>query len=148
MPKYRLHADHFLDGNRCRAGDVVDFHGNPGSQMEPLDDDARRRFQAMLDERKSQRKAPLTRFPFQRIEAKVTGGPERKPMDRTIPEDWRNLKGLQLTNLAKKLGAPFGVNAHNARAFIEDLEHRQNRAIAPPQPPGDDPNQALAAVGD
>jgi hypothetical protein len=58
------------------------------------------------------------------------------------------LKGLQLTNLAKKLGAPFNVNLHTARAFIEDLERKQAKAIIPPQPTGDDPNQALAAVGD
>lgn len=148
MPRYRLHADCFLNGSRFRAGAVVNFDGSPGSQMEPMDDAARAAFDAMLKRRQKAGMAPLTRFPFQLIESKMTGRPPRDPMDTSVPAHWRSLKGIALTNLAKRLGAPFGVNIHVAKAFLEDLERKQGKAIEPPQPPADEPNQALAAAAD
>jgi hypothetical protein len=146
VPQYRLHADHYLGGRIQKAGTVVEYDGNPGAQMEPLDDAARKRLDEWTKERAKRGYAASKRFPFQAIEAKATGT-ERAPISVDIPEDWRDLKGLKLTNLAKKLGAPFGVNAANARIWIEDLEASRERAITPPLPTGDDPNQALAAAG-
>jgi hypothetical protein len=131
-----------------KAGTVVEYGGNPGSQMEPVDDEAWARFHARQKERKNAGMAPMFRFPFRVIEAKATGGRIRPPLDMSIPEDWRDYKGLNLTNLAKRLGAPLGVNLHHARAFIEDLERKQGKAMIPPQPAGDNPNQASAGIAD
>ena len=128
MPQYKLHTDHFLDGARARAGSVVEFDGLPGSEMEPLDDAGWERFHEHAAQRKARGLPPVTRFPFAVIESKATGVPVRERKLADLPENWRELKGLPLTNLAIRLGAARGIKADQAAKFIEAEE--ANRAIA------------------
>lgn len=128
-PKYKLHTDHFLNGARQSAGSVVEFDGPPGSEMEPLCEDGWKAHREYRDERKRKGLPPVTRFPFAVMEAKATGGPVREPGQlAVIPENWRKLKGLALTNLAVHLGAARGIKSDQAFKYIEDEEAR--RAIA------------------
>jgi hypothetical protein len=149
MPQYRLHADCYVpvDGKSSvqKAGTVIEYDGPPGSQMEPLDDAGFAAHHALRAQRDAAGLPPIERYPFRLIEAKATGAALRPPMDMTIPEHWRDLKGLALTNLAKRLGAPYGVNARNARTFIEELEEKQEAAMQPPVPA--DPALDRAAIG-
>ena len=41
MPKYTVNTVSFIDNGLRQAGDVIDFDGAPGSNLDPLDDDAR-----------------------------------------------------------------------------------------------------------
>lgn len=116
-------------GSLQSAGTVVEFDGNPGVDMEPLDDEGWKRFHEYREWRKQKGWPPLTRHPFAVIEAKVTGAPQRPANILVpIPEDWRELKGLALTNLALRLGAARGIKAEQAANYIENEEAR--RAIA------------------
>lgn len=42
MPKYRLLADSFINNTLSKAGEVVDYDGEPGANMEPVDKAAER----------------------------------------------------------------------------------------------------------
>lgn len=43
MPRYRLKAPFFAGSTLHKAGESIDFDGEPGRNMYPLDDEARER---------------------------------------------------------------------------------------------------------
>lgn len=121
MPKYRLHATFFMGNSRRRAGEVVEFDGAPGSNMEPLDDEAWAAHHAHVALREKHKLPKWTRLPYT---VKPSSNPPKPPAE--IPDDWREtVKGVKLCRLALQLGAPVGTNAEQAIEFIEAEESRR-----------------------
>lgn len=114
MASYLLHGPCYLDNHYRAAGETVEFDGPPNAQMEPLDADGWTAFHIYAAERQNRRQAPVSRFPFKVIEQGATAIASQVE----IPADHASLKGLPLTNLARKLGAPRDMDASRAHAFI------------------------------
>jgi hypothetical protein len=120
MPRYRLNARSFIKGSLQDAGAEVDFDGVPGSNLDPLDDEARAAKEAAAPARRAGMRAADGKRPVEPGARLV--GPEvdakRKLVE--IPEGWRDLPPEQRINLARQLGAPVkGTNAKKADETIE-----------------------------
>jgi hypothetical protein len=121
MPRYRLHAPSYLsvsgrpeDARVYQPGAEIDYKGVPGSKMEPLDDKAWTAFHAHFGNR------PNLKHPFAvKPVAIKPPAPPVHPSDVDIPEDWREIKGLPLLHLARKLGKTGKFGREDAVQFIE-----------------------------
>lgn len=126
MPQYKLHARAFINGSQAEPGTVVEYDGTPGSNLEPLDDEARKRVADHAADRKSKGLAPL-RYPYKVEKPPHVPAPGAGPVH--IPNDWELQGGLMRVNLARQLGAPIGTKADEANEWIEkELERRKTAA--------------------
>jgi len=114
MASYKLWGPCYLDNRYRAAGETVEFAGPPNAQMEPLDAAGWEAFHTYASERQNRRQAPVTRFPFKVIEQSQTAIASQVE----IPANHASLKGLPLTNLARRLGAPRDMDSSRAHAFI------------------------------
>lgn len=113
MAKYRALGPLFIGHRYIEAGEAFDSDLSPGRNWEPIDEDARRAKGAAPV-------APEPKLPGEHRTAKVE-----------IPDGWRDLKGLPLINIAKKLGMPRGKGREDAIALIErELAMRSMSAAA------------------
>ncbi len=65
MPKYRAKTKHYLNDRMVEADEVVDYDGIPGTRLEPLDAEARKRMEAADKDREKQRKAFARGEPYE-----------------------------------------------------------------------------------
>lgn len=100
MARYRANNLLFLD-RLIMVGEEFDSELTPGRNWEPLDEEAKARKAAI-------------QFP---PEPKPPGSHDMNLVE--IPENWRDLKGFDLLNLAKKLGMGRG-NKDDAIKKIEN----------------------------
>ena len=104
---YKLHGNAYLDDQLHDAGTTVPYDGNPGSLMEPVNDEAKTKHAEYADERKKEGLAPL-RYAFA-FDGKPAvdrsdvpeGKPEPSPADKPKPK-----KGprKEVVDRAKNLG--------------------------------------------
>jgi hypothetical protein len=116
MPRYRLNIRSFINGSIHERGEVIEYDGIPGSNLEPVDDGAKAAREAADADRN--RRAGLRSADGKRPLEKLP--PQEKPDLVEIPETWRDLPAEQRINLARRLGAPVkGTKAKQADEMIE-----------------------------
>jgi hypothetical protein len=117
MARYRVNTRSFFD-RLYEAGEQVDFGGVPGSNLEPLDDEARAAKEA-ADAAKERRPGLRSTDGKRPVEPQpLPPQPQRALAE--IQENWRDLPPEQRINLARKLGAPVrGTNTKRADEWIE-----------------------------
>lgn len=113
MPRYRVTEQSFIGNRLVPAGETVDYDGLPGTNLEPLDDEAKAA-------KSVGRPKPAPGM------AKVQLTAEQRALVE-IPDDWREWGKMQRIGLARDLGAPVaGTNAEAADKFIErELANRE-----------------------
>ena len=133
MPRYRLHTATFIQDRLYPAGSEVEYDGIPGSALEPLDDEGWARFHAHIKQRAEQKRSPFRFLPFPVKPLEEVETSKSQP----IPDGWEKLKGLPLTLLARKLGAPRLIKTEDARKYIEGEIARRATVAASAQEASD-----------
>jgi hypothetical protein len=114
MPRYRVNTRSFINGMLVEPGVDVEYDGIPGSNLEPLDEEATAAKAAAAPTRRAGMRATDGKRPLEPL-------PPQKTVELVeIPEGWRDLAAEQRINLARKLGAPVkGTKAKQADEWIE-----------------------------
>lgn len=60
MPKYRVLEPSFIEARIIPAGEEIEFFGDPGPNLEPLDDDAREALRVYVEEKEPARRRALS----------------------------------------------------------------------------------------
>jgi hypothetical protein len=116
MARYRANTRSYIGNRLIEAGEVVEYDGVPGTNLDPADDEAKVAKDA-ADAGRARRggmrsvegNRPLNPLPV-----------EKKRELVEIPADWQDLPPEQRINLARQLGAPVkGTNTKRADETIE-----------------------------
>ena len=130
--RYRVLADAYIDdvyypASNDQASAFVDYAGHPGTALEPIDDEGRRRQAAYFTQRGTTAELALSEKRRLTMGAFDPGAPSAAPVDQNapvrpveIPADWQTFSAGARVLLAAKLGAPEACDsALLANDFIE-----------------------------
>ena len=152
MPRYKVLQKSYIDGRMYEASTdegavyVDGYEGNPGPNLEPVDDEGRARQAAYYKSRgmtlpqANRMKRVLTEGAFDenvlgavKTPVPTCGTPPPVVDHVAIPADWATLDAGKTMALAAKLGAPTDVTTRAAaQAFIKtEVDKRMGRAAAP-----------------